>query len=57
MNTTQFSNPALETFRKAEAAIKDGNDRNLSDRTMAKRWKAFFAAEDALKAATWSFVR
>jgi hypothetical protein len=57
MNATNYSNPALEAFRKAEAALKDSNDRNLSDRTHAKRMKAYLAAEDALKAATWSFVR
>lgn len=42
-------NAALAAYRKAEAALKDANDRNLSDRTHAKRMKAFLAAEDALK--------
>ncbi len=51
------ANTALETFRNAEAAIADGNARNLSDRTMNKRWKAYFAAEDALKASAGGWAR
>jgi hypothetical protein len=41
----------LAALRNAENAIVDGNARNLSDRTMAKRFKALFAAEDACKRA------
>jgi hypothetical protein len=42
----------MKAFETARAAIKDGEERGLSARTMNRRWKAFFAAEDALKSQT-----
>lgn len=48
--TTAATVSAVETFEAARAALKDGESRNLGRTAMAKRYKAFFAAEDALKA-------
>jgi len=39
---------ALET---AIAAVRDGEARMLGERAMAKRYRALFAAQDALRAA------
>lgn len=41
---------AVKNFEATRAAIADGEARNLGRTAMAKRWKAFFAAEDAIKA-------
>jgi hypothetical protein len=41
---------ALEKFEAAQKMIRDGEARNLSESTMRKRWRAYFSAEDALKA-------
>jgi hypothetical protein len=41
---------ANTVFEAARLAIYDGEARGLSKRTMAKRWAAYFRAEDALKA-------
>jgi hypothetical protein len=43
-------NDAMKNFEAARAAVADGEARNLGRAAMAKRWKAFFAAEDAIKA-------
>lgn len=40
----------VEEFEAASAAVKDGEARGLGRTAMAKRYKALFAAEDALKA-------
>ncbi|GMV18350.1 MAG: hypothetical protein AMXMBFR56_65740 [Polyangiaceae bacterium] len=48
MTTTTPS--LVEQFEAAAAAIKDGEARGLGRTAMAKRYKALFAAEDALKA-------
>jgi hypothetical protein len=40
----------LEKFEMAQKLVRDGEARNLSESTMRKRWRAYFAAEDALKA-------
>ena len=37
----------------ALSAVKDGEARNLSARTMNKKYAALFAAQDAAKAAGW----
>lgn len=42
-----------EAYLAAEKAIAEGEARNLSATTMRKRWKAYFAAEDALKAGSF----
>ena len=44
MNMTQ------NKFEAAAKAVRDGEARGLSERTMAKRWAAYFAAEDAVRA-------
>ena len=47
-----------ETYLKALQAVRDGEARNLSERTMNKKWKALFSAEDALKGqAEWRWMR
>lgn len=46
---TNTMTPA-ERFENARKRIQDGDARNLSDSTMRKRWKEYFAAEDVLKA-------
>lgn len=40
-----------ETFEAARQAVRDGETRGLSERTMNKRWRVYFRAEDALKSA------
>lgn len=40
-----------EKYLAAVARARDAEDRNLSIRTRNKRWRAVFAAEDAMKAA------
>ena len=42
---------ALQTFEAARAAIQESATVGLSISTINRRWKAYFAAEDALKAA------
>lgn len=44
-----YRSDALEKYNAALAACKDAEERNLSKATQNKRWKAFFAAENALK--------
>lgn len=39
-----------EILQTASDSIRDGEARNLSARTMNKRWAAYFRAEDACKA-------
>lgn len=44
-----------EILALALAAAKDAEDRNLSASTQNKRWRAVFAAQDAVKASgAWS---
>lgn len=45
-----------EKFEAARKSIADGDARNLSVSTMNKRWRAYFAAETALKesAGAWA---
>ena len=38
-----------EKFENARKRIQDGDARKLSASTMNKRWREYFAAEDALK--------
>lgn len=49
---------ALEAFEAAQSAVRDGEARGLGKSAMGKRWRAYFAAEDRLKAidrgAPWS---
>lgn len=45
---------AAKMLRAAEASVRDGEARGLSDRSMDKRWKSVFAAKDALAAAQTS---
>jgi len=40
----------LNRFETARAKAMDAEARNLSQATQRKRWREFFAAEDALKA-------
>lgn len=40
---------AIETYEAAAAAVRDGESRGLGRTAMAKRYRALFAAEDALK--------
>lgn len=46
----------FETYETARKAVRDGEAKGLSDRTMNRKYRALFAAEDALKAAVgmWS---
>jgi Tfp pilus assembly protein PilX len=46
-NTTHLEASAM--FQAAQAAVRDGEARGLSERTMNKRWKAYHAAQDLLK--------
>ncbi len=41
---------ASRKYEMALAAARDAETRNLSQATQNKRWRAVFAAEDALKA-------
>lgn len=45
-----------ERFESARKSIQDGDARNLSDSTMRKRWKQYFAAEDALKSSAGAWL-
>jgi hypothetical protein len=49
MKTTTTATPG-QKLQAASAAIRDGEARGLGERAMAKRYKALFAAEDAVKA-------
>ena len=49
-NTASLVNPLLCNFVRARDMVRDGEARNLSTSTMNKRYRTFFAAEDALKA-------
>lgn len=49
MTTTTNTDP-VAAHEAALAALRDGEARGLGRTAMAKRYKAFFAAEDALKA-------
>jgi len=46
----ETNNTPGEQLQAASKAISEGEAAGLSDRTMAKRWKAYFKAEDACKA-------
>jgi hypothetical protein len=55
MKTEATKTPA-ERFQAARAAVMQAETAGMSKSTLAKRWKAYFAAEDALKstAGVWA---
>jgi hypothetical protein len=46
-----------EKYQAAIARARDAEDRGLSTRTQNARWRAVFAAEDALNAAAGRWAR
>jgi hypothetical protein len=52
---TNTMTPA-ERFENARKRIQDGDARNLSESTMRKRWRDYFAAEDALKSSAGAWA-
>lgn len=50
MNNTTNMTPG-QKLEAALAAVKDAEARGLSESTINRRWRAYFAAEDAVKAA------
>lgn len=45
-----------ERFENARKRIQDGDARGLSESTMRKRWREYFAAEDALKSSAGAWL-
>lgn len=53
MKTTM---PPAEKFETARKRALDAEARNLSASTINKRWREYFAAEDALKASAGAWL-
>lgn len=47
---------AAERFENARKRIQDGDARSMSESTMRKRWKEYFAAEDVLKSSVGAWL-
>ncbi len=53
MKTTKQTMTPGQQLEIAAKRVREAEEQGLSASTVARRWRAYFAAEDAAKAASW----